>query len=161
MISSREVAAILNEDPIMKHLSILFVVLVGCTTGSGQVDQQLACYDTGNGVKCVPRNEVPVGARLACTGGDGPIGSESSDEGPSPSDDDVSVSSDTGEGPEMTAGDDSDGDDSGASASASGGGCGASTGDSDGDGTPNADDCDCAGNDDPTTPPANTGDQPL
>lgn len=149
----------------MKRFSILFLFFTGCTIGAGegQQEQQLACYDTGNGVKCVPRDEVPVGARMTCTGGDGPVGSESSDEGPSPSDDATSVSSDTGEGPENVDGDDSDGDDSGASASDSGSGCGASTSDSDGDGTPNGQDCDCAGNDDPTTPPDATppGDQPL
>ncbi len=148
---------VLKQADTMKRLAFLFLVLVGCTTGTeGQTEQQLACYDTGSGIKCVPQNDVPAGARTTCTGGDGPVGSESSDEGPSPSDDGTSVSSDTGNGPENVDGDDSDGDDSGASNSDSGTGCGASTSDSDGDGTPNGEDCDCGGQDDPTPPAPDT-----
>jgi hypothetical protein len=144
---------------------VLAFGLAGCV-GTVDTGDKTACYDTGNGIKCVPYNEVPDGTPTVCEGGDGPppgtANSDSSAEGPSPSDDDTSVSSDTGNGPAMSCTadgcEDSNGDPSGPSdseSSASTPECGASTSDSDGDGVPNGQDCVCGVTPpgDPTPPP--------
>jgi cysteine-rich repeat protein len=124
--------------------------------GVDDTDTTIACYDTGHGVKCVFKREMPADASVVCTDHDGfAKASESSASGPSPSDDDTSDSSD---GPHRDHGNcndssDSADDDSGNSDSDTKDvGCDDPNGDADGDGVPNGQDCDCACPDNP--PPA-------
>jgi cysteine-rich repeat protein len=165
----------------MKRLNLIASLLFGITACVASVEQPkpadpidppgdvvppddtMACYDTGLGIKCVLKRQMPAGTEAVCSDHDGDTrASDSSNSGPSPSDDDTSDSSDGPKRPGCGSEDSSESndDDSGNSDSdTKDEGCDVPDGDADGDGVPNDQDCDCAcpDNPDPTQPKQQCG----
>ena len=164
----------------MKRLPLLGLVLAlaaSCGISIENSGQDLACFDTGSGMKCVPLDELPAGTEAMCIDTDGETDvSQSSASGVSLSDNATSESSDAqnvvlptegDDGDDDDGGDDDGGDDGGTSDSSTEDASGASdsteeacgTGvDTDNDGTSDSKDCDCLDADTPTNmPPAGGG----
>ena len=98
----------------MKLVPLLAVILLGCGTNTSSTTQDVSCYNTGFGSKCVPTPQLPAGATALCHDKDG----EARDEG------DDHEDGSPGEAEHESCEDDGHGD-------------------GDGDGVSNENDCDC------------------
>jgi hypothetical protein len=123
------------------------LALASCSASVNDTNQNqtVACYDTGNGMKCVPVAQLPANTTAVCLDKDGTKASESNDTADTPDgdDDDDLVGNGT------PAGDaDSDSDSTSRHCTT---GAPAGT-DTDSDGISDSKDCDCVAPDAPTSP---------